>query len=54
MLLLLLVGISAFALFYLNHLNKINNILLETDLPIVKISVKMIDVILAQEWHVQR
>jgi CHASE3 domain sensor protein len=54
MLLLLLVGISAFALFYLNHLNKINNSLLETDLPIVNISGKMIDVILAQEWHVQR
>ena len=54
MLLLLLVGISAFALFYLNHLNNINSSILETDLPIINISEKMVDVILAQERHVQR
>jgi GGDEF domain-containing protein/CHASE3 domain sensor protein len=54
MLLLLLVGISAFALFYLNHLNKINSSMLETDLPIINISGKMVDVILAQERYVQR
>jgi GGDEF domain-containing protein/CHASE3 domain sensor protein len=54
MLLLLLVGISAFALFYLNHLNKINSSLLETDLPIINISEKMVDVILAQERYFQR
>jgi methyl-accepting chemotaxis protein len=54
MLLLLLVGISVFALFYLNHLNKINSSVLETDLPIINISGKMGDVILAQERYVQR
>jgi GGDEF domain-containing protein len=54
LLLLLLVGISAFALFYLNHLNKINNSLLDTDLPIINISGKMVDLILAQERYFQR
>jgi CHASE3 domain sensor protein len=54
MLLLLLVGISAFALFYLNHLNKINNSLLETDLPIINISGEMVDGILAQERYFKR
>jgi GGDEF domain-containing protein/CHASE3 domain sensor protein len=54
MLLLLLVGISAFALFYLSHLNKINSSLLETDLPIINISEKMVDVTLAQERYFQR
>ena len=53
-LLLLLVGISAFSLFYLNHLNKINNSLLETDLPIINISEEMVDVILAEERYFQR
>jgi GGDEF domain-containing protein/CHASE3 domain sensor protein len=54
MLLLLLVGISGFALFYLNHLNKINSSVLETDLPIINLSGKMVDVILAEERYVQR
>ncbi len=54
MLLLLLVGISIFALFNLNQLNKINSSILETDLPITSISGKMVDVILAQERSVQR
>jgi GGDEF domain-containing protein len=53
-LLLLLVGISIFALFNLNQLNKINSSILETDLPITNISGKMVDVILAQERSVQR
>ena len=53
-LLLLLVGISIFALFYLNQLNKINSSIVETDLPIANISGKMFDVILAQERSVQR
>ena len=53
-LLLLLVGISVFALFNLNQLNKINSSILETDLPITNISGKMGDVILAQERSVQR
>ena len=54
MLLLLLVGISVFALFYLNQINKINSSILETDLPIINISEKMIDVIVDQESYVQR
>jgi nitrogen fixation/metabolism regulation signal transduction histidine kinase len=53
-LLLLLVGISALALYNLNRLNEINSSIHETDLPIVNISGKMIDVILAQELYVQR
>jgi GGDEF domain-containing protein len=53
-LLLLLVGISVFALFNLNQLNKINSSILETDVPITNISGKMVDVILAQERSVQR
>ncbi|MGD2187919.1 MAG: diguanylate cyclase, partial [Desulfobacterales bacterium] len=51
---LLLVGISVFALFYLNQLNKINSSILETDRPIINISEKMVDVILAQELYLQR
>ncbi|MGD8655924.1 MAG: HAMP domain-containing protein [Desulfobacterales bacterium] len=53
-LLLLLVGISVLALYNLNRLNDINSSIHETDLPIVNISGKMIDVILAQELYVQR
>jgi len=53
-LLLLLVGISVFALFNLNQINKINSSILETDLPITNISGQMVDVILAQELYVQR
>ena len=53
-LLLLLVGISVFALFYLSHLNKINRSVLETDLPILNLSGKMEDVIFEQERYVQR
>jgi GGDEF domain-containing protein/CHASE3 domain sensor protein len=53
-LLLLLVGISVFALYNLNRLNEINTSIHETDLPVVSISGKMIDVILAQEFYVQR
>ena len=53
-LLLLLVGISVFAMYNLNRLNEISSSIHETDLPIVNISGKMIDVILAQEFYVQR
>jgi GGDEF domain-containing protein len=53
-LLLLLVGISVLALVNLNRLNDINSSIHETDLPIVNITGKMIDVILAQELYVQR
>lgn len=53
-LLLLLVGISVFAMFNLNRLNEINSSILETDLPIINISGKMVDVILSQERYFQR
>jgi CHASE3 domain sensor protein len=53
-LLLLLVGISIFALFNLNRINEINSSMLDTDLPIINISGKMVDIILAQEFYVQR
>ena len=53
-LLLLLVGISVFAMYNLNRLNEINRSILETDLPIINISGKMVDVILAQERYFQR
>ncbi len=53
-LLLLLVGISVLALYNLNNLNEINSSIHETDLPVANISGKMIDVILAQEFYVQR
>ncbi|MGD9084765.1 MAG: MCP four helix bundle domain-containing protein, partial [Desulfobacterales bacterium] len=53
-LLLLLVGISVLALYNLNLLNDLNSSIHETDLPVVRISGEMIEVILAQERHVQR
>ncbi|MGD8961633.1 MAG: diguanylate cyclase [Desulfobacterales bacterium] len=53
-LLLLLVGISVLALYNLNLLNDINSSIHETDLPVARISGEMIDVILAQEFYVQR
>lgn len=53
-LLVLLVGISAYALFNLNRLNEINNSISNTDLPVINTSEKMIDVILAQEFYAQQ
>ena len=53
-LLLLLVGISVLALYNLNLLNDLNSSIHETDLPVARISGEMIDVILAQEFYVQR
>ena len=53
-LLLLLVGISVYALMNLNRLNEINNSILDTDLPVISTSEKMIDVILDQERYAQR
>ena len=53
-LLVLLVGISIFALANLDRLNEINNSILNTDLPVINTSGKMIDVILAQELYAQR
>ena len=53
-LLILLVGISAYALFNLNQLNELNNSILNSDLPVIDTSEKMINVILDQERHAQR
>jgi len=53
-LLILLVGISVYALFNLNRLNEINNSIVTSDLPVINTSEKMIDVILDQERHAQR
>jgi GGDEF domain-containing protein/CHASE3 domain sensor protein len=53
-LLVLLVGISVYALANLDRLNEINNSILNTDLPVINTSEKMIDVILAQELYAQR
>ena len=53
-LLALLVIISVYALVKLNQLNEINNSILNTDLPVISASQKMIDVILDQELHAQR
>ena len=53
-LLILLVGISVYALFNLNRLNEINNSIVTSDLPVINTSEKMIDVIVDQERHAQR
>jgi GGDEF domain-containing protein len=53
-LLVLLVGISVYALFNLNRLNEINSSISNTDLPVINISEKMFDVILAQEFYAQQ
>ena len=53
-LMILLVGISAYALFNLNQLNELNNSILNSDLPVIDTSEKMINVILDQERHAQR
>ena len=53
-LLILLIGISVYALFNLNRLNEINNSILVSDLPVINTSEKMIQVILDQELYAQR
>lgn len=53
-LLILLVGISVYALANLNRLNEINNSILNADLPVINTSEKMIDIILDQERYAQR
>lgn len=53
-LLALLVIISVYALMNLNRLNAINSSILQTDLPVIRASEKMIDVILAQERYAGR
>jgi diguanylate cyclase (GGDEF)-like protein len=53
-LLALLVIISAYALTNLNRLNSINDSILQTDVPIILASEKMIDLILAEELYTRR
>ncbi len=53
-LLVLLVIISAYSLINLNWINAINNSILNSDLPVIKASEKMIDLILEQEFYAQR
>ena len=53
-LLALLVIISVYALINLNRLNGLNHSILETDIPVIATSKKMIDVLLAQELYAQR
>ena len=53
-LLVLLVIISAYSLINLNWINSINNSILNSDLPVIKASEKMIDLILEQEFYAQR
>jgi diguanylate cyclase (GGDEF)-like protein len=53
-LLILLVIISAYSLINLNWINAINNSILNSNLPVIKASEKMIDLILEQEFYAQR
>lgn len=53
-LLALLVIISVYALMNLNRLNAINSSILQTDLPVIDASEKLIDVIFAQERYARR
>ena len=54
LLLILLVLISAFSLINPNWINAINNSILNSNLPVIKASEKMIDLILEQEFYAQR
>ena len=53
-LLALMVVISLYALTNLNQLNAINRSILLTDIPVIRISEKMIDVIFAEELYTRR
>lgn len=53
-LLILLVIISVYALMNLNRLNAINSSILQTDLPVILVSEKMIDLIFAEELYARR
>ena len=53
-LLVLLIIISAFSLVNLNWLNTINNGILNSDLPVINASDKMIELVLEQEFYAQR
>ena len=53
-LLVLLVGISVYALINLNRLNEINSSIIKTDLPVINTSKKMKNIIVDQEMYAQR
>ena len=53
-LLVLLVIISAYSLINLNWINALNNGILNSDLPVINASEKMIDLLLEQEFYAQR
>ena len=53
-LLALLVIISVYALMNLNRLNALNTSILQTDIPVINASEKMIDVVFAQERYARR
>lgn len=53
-LLALLVVISIYALMNLNRLNEINQSIVQSDLPVIHASEKMIDIILAEELYIRR
>ena len=53
-LLVLLIIMSAFSLVNLNWLNTINNGILNSDLPVINASDKMIELVLEQEFYAQR
>ncbi|HIL99173.1 MAG TPA: hypothetical protein EYG51_25195 [Pseudomonadales bacterium] len=53
-LLTLLVIISVYALTNLNRLNSINYSIIQTDLPVILASEKMIDILLAEELYLRR
>jgi GGDEF domain-containing protein/CHASE3 domain sensor protein len=53
-LLALLVIISVYALMNLNRLNALNTSILQTDLPVINASEKMVDAIFAQERYARR
>ena len=46
--------ISVFALIHLDQLNRINKSILQTDVPVLEASDKMIEALLAQELYAQR
>ncbi len=53
-LLVLLVIISAYSLINLNWINAVNTSILNSDLPVINASEKMIDLLLEQEFYAQR
>jgi len=51
---ILLVFISIFALAHLNKLNSINNSILQTNVPVLDASEKIVDLVLEEELYFRR